>query len=147
MLFDLWRLGDEIVDTGDSFSPIVPGSYTLWVEDEAGCSFEIPFEVIEDCKLKITFPNAIIPGSSSKNFVVYANDFIDETEVFIYNRWGELIFHCFHENVEPATSFCQWDGTVGGTTVPVGTYPVVVRFKSENQGVEKAIKTAIVVIE
>ncbi|MEX2591581.1 MAG: gliding motility-associated C-terminal domain-containing protein [Anditalea sp.] len=142
-----WWLEDELLDGGSTFTPTLPGNYQLVVKDEAGCEFVVPFEVIEDCELKITFPNAMIPGRDDKNFLAYANEYIDEVEVLIYNRWGELIFHCAHENVEPASAFCQWDGIVNGKSVPIGTYPVLIRFKSKNQGIEKVLKEAIVVIE
>ena len=142
-----WVLENEILSTEATFTPSLPGSYELRVADDSGCSYILEFVVIEDCELRISFPNAIIPGTVSKNFMVYANDFIDEIEVLIYNRWGELIFYCSHENVEPSTSFCPWDGTVEGNKVPNGTYPVLVRFRSENQGIEKVLKKAIVVIE
>src|SRR5690554_5895320 len=142
-----WILENEIISTSADFTPTLPGTYELHVADGNGCEFTLEFVVEEDCELRITFPNAVVPGSDSKNFVIYANEFIDEVEALIYNRWGELIFYCTHQNVEPGTAFCPWDGIVNGKIVPTGTYPLIIRFKSENQGVEKTIKTAIVVIE
>lgn len=142
-----WILDNEVISTSASFTPTLPGTYELHVADESGCEFGLEFVVEEDCELRITFPNAVVPDSDSKNFVIYANEFIDEVEALIYNRWGELIFYCTHQNVEPGTSFCPWDGKVNGKIVPIGTYPLIIRFKSENQGVEKTIKTAILVIE
>jgi gliding motility-associated-like protein len=53
--------------------------------------------------------------------------FVGEFSIFIYNRWGELIF--FSDNLE----FMQntgWDGTKNGKLLPVGTYPYVIRFTS-----------------
>src|SRR5690606_36752309 len=125
----------------------LPGKYTLHVADEAGCEFTLEFVVEQDCELKISFPNAIVPGSGNKNFIIYANEYIDEVETLIYNRWGELIFHCTHENIEPGTAFFPWNGSVNGKTVLIGTYAVIIRFRSENQVVEKTIKSALVVIE
>jgi WD40 repeat protein len=142
-----WILDNEVLSTNAAFTPTLPGHYQLHVADDAGCEFILEFVVEEDCELRISFPTAIVPDSRDKNFIIYANEFIDEVETLIYNRWGELIFHCTHENVEPGTSFCPWNGRVNGKLVPIGTYPVIVRFKSENQGVEKTIKTALVVIE
>src|SRR5690606_8571335 len=142
-----WILDGEIVSTSATFTPALPGNYELRVADEAGCEFVLAFTVEEDCELKISFPNAIVPESGNKNFVIYANEYIDEVETLIYNRWGELIFHCTHENIEPGTAFCPWDGIVNGKIVPIGTYPVIIRFRSEDQAVEKTIKSALVVIE
>src|SRR5690606_10871032 len=142
-----WVLENEVVSTSATFTPTLPGNYTLHVAEEAGCEFTVQFDVEEDCELKISFPNAIIPGSGNKNFIIYADEYIDEMETLIYNRWGELLFHCTHENVEPGTAFCQWNGIVNGKIVPIGTYPVIIQFRSEDQAVEKTIKSALVVIE
>src|SRR5690554_680931 len=101
-----WILENEIISTSADFTPTLPGTYELHVADENGCEFTLEFVVEEDCELRITFPNAVVPDSDSKNFVVYANEFIDEVETLIYNRWGELIFYCTHQNVEPGTPFC-----------------------------------------
>src|SRR5690606_29155497 len=142
-----WILDNETLSTEARFSTIIAGRYQLRVADEAGCEFVVEFVVEEDCEMKITFPNAITPDAKDKGFVIYANDFVDEVETLIYNRWGELIFHCTHQNVEPGTSFCPWDGRINGKLVHIGTYPIIIRCKSENQGLEKIIKTALVVVE
>jgi large repetitive protein len=138
--------GVEIANT-PTFSPVDEGEYTLIVGDDLGCSFEARFEVEVDCELKIIFPNAIILNDPNKNFVIYTNDFIDELEVFIYNRWGELIFYCESMNNSADTPLCIWDGTVGGKFVPIGTYPVVVKYGSSNQNVRKSITKPIIVLE
>lgn len=142
-----WYLEDELISSNAAFTPTLPGDYTLIVTDIAGCTFMETFTVIEDCGLKITTPNALIPTDPERNFVVYVNDYVDEISVLIYNRWGELIFHCIQENVPENSPFCTWDGTVGGKKVPIGTYPVVIKFKSRDQNLEQIVKKAIVVIE
>ncbi|UCS93751.1 gliding motility-associated C-terminal domain-containing protein [Echinicola marina] len=142
-----WYLDDELVSTDSIFTPTLPGNYTLMLSDIAGCSFVDTFEVIEDCRLRIVFPEALIPEDPNRNFVVYVNDFVDEISVLIYNRWGELIKHCIEQNVPGNSPFCTWDGTVNGKKVPVGTYPVIIKFNSEEQNIERTIKKAIVVVE
>ena len=54
-----------------------------------------------------------------ESIIFHENDF----EIFIYNRWGALIFQ---------SNFLefQWDGTVNGELVPQGTYPYIIRFTS-----------------
>ncbi|MCH7400552.1 gliding motility-associated C-terminal domain-containing protein [Belliella kenyensis] len=132
-----------------TFTPTQAGSYRLVVFDEIGCEEEVTFEVVDDCDITIRFPNAMIPSDPSKQFVVYTSDFVDELAVFIYNRWGELIFYCEETNLpgDTTTGYCPWDGKVNGVSVPIGTYPVVVRFRSNNQNVTKTLKDAILVIE
>ncbi|ERM84719.1 hypothetical protein P872_23705 [Rhodonellum psychrophilum GCM71 = DSM 17998] len=142
-----WELEGEEVSNSPTFTPTLPGNYALTVSDEFDCLFTIEFVVEEDCELKIIFPNAMRPSDPSRLFVVYANDFIDHVDVLIYNRWGELIYFCESENVQGEEVLCTWDGTVGGRVVPIGTYPVIVRFRSENQNIVKTIRKSIVVIE
>jgi len=68
-------------------------------------------------------------------------------EVYIYNRWGELIFYCSHDNIEPKQAFCPWDGRVKGEFVPTGTYAVVVKFTSTKQNKTEKLTKAITVIQ
>ena len=145
--FYSWKLEGNEVSADSVFVPTLPGSYLLTVADNLGCEYTVSFEVVEDCALRVIFPEAIVPGKPDRNFLVYTNDFVDELEVFIYNRWGELIFYCEQKNIAGDTFVCSWDGTVNGSYVPIGVYPVVVRFKSNNQNVTNKITKSILVIE
>ena len=53
--------------------------------------------------------------------------FIDDEdfEVFIFNRWGEMIFHS-------SDRLFEWNGGYNniGQQLPAGTYSYVVRYKS-----------------
>ncbi|MCH7406201.1 gliding motility-associated C-terminal domain-containing protein [Belliella aquatica] len=140
---------EEPISTDPTFTPTEKGNYRLVVFDDLGCFEEISFVVEENCDLMVRFPNAMRPSDPTKQFVVYTNDFIDELSVFIYNRWGELIFYCEEVNLprDVTEGYCPWDGTVNGQMVPIGTYPVVVRFRSNNQNITKTLREAIVVIE
>ena len=140
---------EEPISTDPTVTPTEKGNYRLVVFDDLGCFEEISFVVEENCDLMVRFPNAMRPSDPSKQFVVYTNDFIDELSVFIYNRWGELIFYCEEVNLprDVTEGYCPWDGTVNGQIVPIGTYPVVVRFRSNNQNITKTLREAIVVIE
>lgn len=140
---------EEPISTDPTFTPTEEGNYRLVVFDDLGCFEEISFVVEVNCDLMVRFPNAMRPSDPSKQFVVYTNDFIDELSVFIYNRWGELIFYCEEVNLprDVTEGYCPWDGKVNGQIVPIGTYPVVVRFRSNNQNITKTLREAIVVIE
>ncbi len=142
-----WRLNDEIISEDRQFQPEQAGTYLLRVWDEDGCEFEVEFTVIDECDLGVTFPNAIIPADPSKNFVVFTKGVIENLEVLIFNRWGELIYYCEMENPPQNESVCSWDGFVSGQKVPVGTYPVVVRFKNEGLQISRTLRRAIVVID
>ncbi|MBN7817748.1 T9SS type B sorting domain-containing protein [Algoriphagus pacificus] len=142
-----WQLNGEEISQDAIFTPTLPGIYTLVVSDNLGCEYIATMEVIEDCALKISFPNGVVLDDPTRNFILYANEYIDYVEVYIYNRWGELIFYCNHENVEPAQAFCPWDGQLNGKFVPNGTYAVVVKLTSEDQNITQKITKAITVIQ
>ncbi|MFD2033685.1 hypothetical protein ACFSKL_02725 [Belliella marina] len=150
--YEWYKAGEELpVSTEPTFTPTEEGRYRLVVFDDLGCEEEVEFDVVEECNLLIRFPNAMNPShpSGNKGFVVYTNEFIDELAVFIYNRWGELIFYCEESNLprDTTTGYCPWDGKVNGEIVPIGTYPVVVRFRSNNQNITRTLREAILVIE
>ena len=142
-----WKLNGIEVSQAPVFTPTQEGIYELTVSDNLGCEYITSFEVREDCSLKIIFPNGIVLNDPNRNFILYANEYIDDVEVYIYNRWGELIFYCTHENLEPQQPFCPWDGQVRGELVPNGTYAVVVKFTSEDQNKTEKLTKAITVIQ
>ncbi|WP_192345883.1 gliding motility-associated C-terminal domain-containing protein [Algoriphagus sp. Y33] len=142
-----WKLNGVEVSQESVFTPNEGGIYELTVSDNLGCEYISTIEVVEDCSLKIIFPNGVVLNDPNRNFILYANEYIDDIEVYIYNRWGELIFYCTHENIEPNQAFCPWDGQVRGEFVPNGTYAVVVKFTSENQNKREKLTKAITVIQ
>lgn len=142
-----WLLDGVEVATTPTFTPTLPGNYRLEVTDEVGCIFISEFEVVEDCRLLVRIPDAMRPNDPSRQFVVYANAFVDNLEVAIYNRWGELIFYCQTNNIPANQAVCTWDGVYRGQTVPVGTYAVVLRFSSEQQSITQTQRSALLVIE
>lgn len=142
-----WILNGEEVSQEAIFTPSLPGDYELRVSDNLGCEYVAPFKILEDCKLKIIYPTGVILNDLNRNFILYANEYIDEVEVFIFNRWGELIFFCEHENVEPRQPFCSWDGMINGNFVPNGTYAVKVKFTSRNQNLTQTETKAITIIQ
>ena len=142
-----WILDGKEVSKAATFSPEKGGTYTLRVGDILGCEWEGTFTVVEDCNLKVVFPSGMVLEDPSRNFILYANEYIDDVGVFIYNRWGELIFYCEHENLEPKQPFCPWDGLVNGKLVPTGTYVAVVRFTSRAQNLTQTETKAITIIQ
>ncbi|RAI92004.1 T9SS type B sorting domain-containing protein [Algoriphagus yeomjeoni] len=142
-----WKLNGVEVSQAPTFTPTEGGIYELTVSDNLGCAYVATIDVVEDCSLKIVFPNGVVLNDPNRNFILYANEYIDDVEVYIYNRWGELIFYCEHENIEPSQPFCPWDGQVRGEFVPNGTYAVVVKFTSTDQNITQKVTKAITVIQ
>jgi gliding motility-associated-like protein len=97
----LWKFGDG------GFSPIndpeytfhLPGEYTttLIVENEFGCkdSMSVPI----DPPLIVYIPNAFTPNNDGLNdgFQVIVSGYV-EYEFFIFNRWGQQVFHSTNPN-------------------------------------------------
>jgi hypothetical protein len=142
-----WSKDGTLVSSDPSFTPVEEGNYELLVVDEEGCEYSLTFTVTEICEVNVVYPNAIRPGDPDRNFLIYTTGRIDSLSVLIYNRWGELIYFCEQENITENLTVCSWDGLVNGSTVPSGTYPVVVKFTNERQNIDKIIRDAIVVIE
>ena len=68
-------------------------------------------------KVLIAHPNTFTPNGDGLNdyFVIQANEEVQEYEVNIFNRWGELVFNS--RNLEN-----QWDGYFRGQPVQPGAY-------------------------
>ena len=142
-----WIFDGEIVSTDSIFTPTQPGEYQLRVRDSFGCELLEEFLIIEDCVPAVRFPSAMKLGSGTQNFVLYVNDFVSYVQVLIYNRWGELIHVDETSEVAPNTPLLPWDGTVRGVAVPIGTYPVIIRYRSDRQNLSKEVKRALLILE
>jgi gliding motility-associated-like protein len=70
-------------------------------------------------------PNAFSPNGDGVNdcFGVHYWGPADKFEMFIYNRWGQLIYH------STDVSGC-WDGTIKGTKQSAGTYVYLITVSS-----------------
>ncbi|EMR03186.1 gliding motility-associated C-terminal domain-containing protein [Cesiribacter andamanensis] len=69
-----------------------------------------------ELSMEAHFPNAFSPNGDGLNdeFKVLGK-FVEKASLWVYNRWGELIFHS--EDKEQG-----WDGTLGGKDSPAGPY-------------------------
>ena len=71
-------------------------------------------------EILVFLPNSFTPNSDGKNdvFSVYGNSELDYSEIYIYSRWGELIFS------SKDVGFV-WDGTFKGNKCPMDSYSYV----------------------
>jgi gliding motility-associated-like protein len=86
--------------------------YTVQVTDVFGCTGQdtVLLKVRSPiCDFPYIFvPNTFTPNGDGLNDVLYVRgDYIDELELYIYNRWGQLVFETRDKNV-------GWDGTFKG---------------------------------
>ena len=121
-----WTLdGQPYPNAGQNLEVNAAGVYEVTMTTAIGCVQTDTVTIIESCDPVVVAPNAISPNSAPPNnaFTVFPNDFVDNFEIFIYTRWGELIY-------QSNTIEFKWDGTVNGELVPLGTYPYIIRFTS-----------------
>ncbi len=134
-------LGVEIPDTRDdpTISVNERGSYSVLASTTSGgvsCSRLETINLFDICPPQIFAHNSIRPDSNfpeNRNFYIHnPNDISDNFQVYIFNRWGEMIYQSTSKNF-------VWDGTFKGEDVPVGTYPYLMRFsfQDDNEVFEK----------
>lgn len=77
----------------------------------------VQLSVSIDCFRQIFVPNAFSPNGNGMNdkWFAFPHEYVNTFEVFIFNRWGDVIFHSYNKNF-------QWDGTYAGADSPPGTY-------------------------
>lgn len=127
-----WNFGDNSSIVNNQLNPVHTyvdtGSYevSLLVKNEYGC-VDTSFKIIKvKDEFAIYIPNAFTPNSDNINQTFGAKGVgIKEFEMFIYNRWGELIFTS--ENINS-----QWDGTYQNTESPQGVYVYMINVKSSS---------------
>lgn len=120
--------------TSDSLIIAIDGPVRAELENPFGCITIADINIIEDCRARINAPTAFRPGSgipgnrSWKVFPLLVSS--DDFEIFIYNRWGELIFQ------STDLQFMVGSGWNGGYNndpnrpVQGGTYAYKVQFKN-----------------
>ncbi|MBO4600280.1 MAG: gliding motility-associated C-terminal domain-containing protein [Bacteroidales bacterium] len=78
---------------------------------------KIPFK-----KVALYFPNAFTPGAESNNRFAPQLMGVLEFEMWIFDRYGTIIFHTPSADI-------PWDGTFEGTPCPTGTYVYRCRYR------------------
>lgn len=133
--YNWFRDGLELNETDQTYTALEAGIYSVELINIYGCPSTDETLLIEDCTPRITGPNAFRPTSSVQSNGDYTNRsfrlftfFIDDNdfEVFIFNRWGEMVYHTVERDF-------RWNGGYNnslGQPLPTGTYTYVVRYRS-----------------
>ena len=94
--------------------------YSVTVTDNIGCTlgFLATVEPTEEC---LFIADAITPNGDGINdrWVVGGLEFYPQSEVQVFNRWGQLLFRS-----KPGTTW--WDGTADGALLPASDYYYVI---------------------
>lgn len=143
-----WNFGDDT--SNDSiFSPehTFPenaGTYlvSLEVSNELGCMDSTSQVIVIEHDPVVFIPNAFTPDEDDLNneftAVFPENMKLASFEMFIYDRWGELVF--YSQNPKEG-----WDGSLAGYDAPDGVYSYLVKYK-ELGYVNKFLVTGSVVV-
>jgi len=123
-----------LLATTPTYTTDVPGSFLADLTNGFQCVTGDAFNVIEDCEAKIYGPNALRPESSiDENKIFFLQtEYVDSFEIYLYNRWGELIFQ------SSAKDFI-WNGTLNGTLLPAGSYTYIVKYTKEFGGLGETL--------
>ncbi len=123
-----------------------PGIYSVDLINVFGCASSDNTTIVFECEPRIAAPTAFRPGSSNdlnREFFVYKYFIADEGfQIFIFNRWGEMIF----QSNDPDF---RWNGgRNNGELLPAGTYTYVVKYKSsfESQPGTKEVRGGVVLV-
>jgi gliding motility-associated-like protein len=117
----LWGTGE----TTSAISVDAAGTYT--VEISAGtCSITDRIKLSDYCPSTLYVPNTFTPDGDGINDSFNAiGSYISDYQMFIYNRWGQLIY-----KTESMTD--DWDGTFMGQGVQVDTYVYKIYYKTNH---------------
>lgn len=116
-----WSFGDgtnEDAQHPEHTYASVPYTYpiVLMVETHFGCRDTIPYQVKVESVYTFYIPSSFTPDADGHNEFFYGKgESYTEYNMYIYDRWGELIF-------ESADDQYPWNGTYKGKQVQQGTY-------------------------
>lgn len=124
----LWDIGDK----GTTYTNQYPvhhytdsGDYyvTLFIENTFGCKDTTQQKVRIEPAFALWIPNAFTPDSDNKNDYFFVKGYgIDEIEILIFDRWGELIF-------EGNQIDSKWDGKYKNGEIKQDVYVYKIRAK------------------
>ena len=136
---DYYQTVLSVLDGGDAYiwstgavSPtleaVAPGRYSVTTYHQ-GCEVTASY-VITPCQWELYLPNAITPGRSEGLNDVFSltesqKAWITDFELYIYNRWGELVYTSQDKNF-------KWDGSVNGKIYMNNVYNYIIRLTDRN---------------
>jgi gliding motility-associated-like protein len=124
-LTQIYGTGATIIPTQDI------GSTNYWItETVSGCEGTPNLVTLTYLDCQITIPTAFTPNGDLTNDFWNIQDidaYYPENQVFIYNRWGALLYQSDKGNylTQP------WDGKFKDENLPVGTYYYIIETGSE----------------
>ncbi len=127
-LYD-WNIDNEIISSiqNPSIENILSGNHVISLTVNSGFSCqEITtrnIEIAEIPKTHFYIPNTFTPNGDGINedFLIFGLGYCDSYELYIYDRWGQLLFET--NNQGPI-----WNGTFNNKKVEEGVYCYLIKF-------------------
>lgn len=120
----LWQDGS----TSAEYQVQESGWYKVEVATPCGTVSDSVEVIFRECGLPVEIANALTPNGDGTNQVFYIRniDLYVDNELFIYNRWGNIVYHAKGYNN-------TWEGTYKGESLPVATYYYVLYLDSKSR--------------
>jgi gliding motility-associated-like protein len=137
----LWNTGANTA----TISPSTSGVYSVTAIDDNGCEAYAETSVqFTECSVvcSLQVPNAFTPDNNGINdiFKPVSLCLPEFYELFIYNRWGELVFN--------SSSFNRgWDGVYKGVPALIGEYVWFVNYRFESEQTVTSTKGSVALIK
>ena len=138
------NMSDYLWSTGETSQTIMvtqPGTYTVTATQDH-CAVSAWYQ-IENCELNVYRPNTITPGIGdglNDYFCLHEKylPMIDDFEIRIYTRWGELIYYSDDKNF-------KWNGEYRGRINRQIIYTYLINF-TDNRGTPHQLTGSITVL-
>ena len=126
---------DDLVDCDSCLTnvvtPEIATTFSVFVEDESGCSDEDQLKVIVRKTRPVFIPNIFSPNNDGQNdiFFISGGESVAEIKSFlVFNRWGEIVHQYY--NFQPNDPGSGWDGMFRGQLMnpAVFTYYAEIEF-------------------
>ena len=117
----LWDDGDD----NPTRTNLPPGTYGVVVADLNGCNARVVIVLdITGTAGCLEIQTIITPNGDGYNdtWIIRNIDLFPNAEVFVYNRWGESVFHTKNLLANP------WDGTSNGKLLPTDSYHYILHL-------------------
>ena len=108
------------------------------VTDANNCTTEYPVSIVPAC----LNPNeALTPNGDGFNdtWTIVGSNLFPRIEVFVYNRWGQRVFH-------DQGYLDEWDGKSAGVTLPTATYYYIIYYDADEGKSGGFLKGSVTII-
>jgi PKD repeat protein len=127
--YDWFKNELNIGYTARVYNATSQGKYKVDLTNTFGCVASDEVEVRNECIPKIEVPNAFRPSSTiaeNKEFYIFSFFITDNFQIFLYNRWGELVY-------TSSDRYFKWNGGLNNSLsqpLPGGSYAYVIKYVS-----------------